>query len=238
MTKGTTFSKRSAPVVLTDWNLVGTRTRFLEVQKILQKSHSEAFGRLLRSIAVVKFPLCDEKGEAIPKDFGEVIFLHRFLGASSLVFVRVGYFTRKAVMHVYEILKRKGDTVYTILPTATLSKAVEQMVNFNCGSLLVTEQGAILGIITERLILKAIHGETQNLNNLLVCDFMNPNLITSSPADDVSEVMRMMTTHRVRHLPIIDNGRLPRMISAGDVVKAQFELMAVENHYLKAYIQG
>lgn len=141
-------------------------------------------------------------------------------------------------MRVYEILQRKGDAVYTILPTATLANAIEQMVNFNCGSLLVADAGAILGIITERLILRAIHGETQNLNNLMVSDFMNRELITGSPTDDVSEIMGMMTTHRVRHLPIIDNGRLAGMISAGDVVKAQFELMAVENHYLKAYIQG
>lgn len=141
-------------------------------------------------------------------------------------------------MRVSEILQRKGDAVYTILPTATLAKAVEQMVNFNCGSLLVTDAGAILGIITERLILKAIHSETQNLINLLVCDFMNRNLITGSPTDDVSEIMGMMTTHRVRHLPIIDEGRLAGMISAGDVVKSQFDLLAVENHYLKVYIQG
>ena len=141
-------------------------------------------------------------------------------------------------MRVYEILQRKGDAVYTISPTASLLDAVEQMVNLNCGSLLVTGEGAILGIITERLILTAIDGEKQNLKNLLVCDFMNRNLITGSPTDDVSEIMGMMTTHRVRHLPIIDNGRLAGMISAGDVVKAQFDLMAVENHYLKVYIQG
>ena len=141
-------------------------------------------------------------------------------------------------MRVYEILQRKGDAVYTISPTASLLDAVEQMVNLNCGSLLVTGEGAILGIITERLILTAIDGEKQNLKNLLVCDFMNRNLITGSPTDDVSEIMGMMTTHRVRHLPIIDNGRLAGMISDGDVVKAQFDLMAVENHYLKVYIQG
>ena len=141
-------------------------------------------------------------------------------------------------MRVYEILQRKGDKVYTISPTATLSNAVEQMVNLKCGSLLVTEQGSILGIITERLILTAIHGETRNLNNLLVCDFMNRDLVTGSPSDDVSEIMAMMTNHRVRHLPILDNGRLAGMISAGDVVKAQLDLIAVENHYLKAYIQG
>ena len=193
---------------------------------------------MLLAIAVVRFPLSNEKGDETPKDFGVDIILHRFLGASPLILYKFGYFTRENVMRVYEILQRKGDRVYTISPTATLSNAVEQMVNLNCGSLLVTELSSILGIITERLILTAIDGETRNLNNLLVCDFMNRDLVTGSPSDDVSEIMAMMTNHRVRHLPIIDNGRLAGMISVGDVVKAQLDLIAVENHYLKAYIQG
>lgn len=141
-------------------------------------------------------------------------------------------------MRVYEILQSKGNTVYQISPAATLADAVEQMVNFNCGSLMVTEEDLIVGIITERLILKAINSEKQSLINLLVCDFMNRKLVTGQPSDDVGEIMGMMTTHRVRHLPILDNGRLAGLISAGDVVKAQFDLLAVENHYLKVYIQG
>lgn len=141
-------------------------------------------------------------------------------------------------MRVYEILQRKGNIVYQISPAATLADAVEQMVNLNCGSLMVCEGDLIVGIITERLILKAINSEKQSLTNLLVCDFMNQKLVTGQPSDDVGEIMGMMTTHRVRHLPILDNGRLAGLISAGDVVKAQFDLLAVENHYLKVYIQG
>ncbi len=141
-------------------------------------------------------------------------------------------------MRVYEILQSKGNTVYQISPAATLADAVEKMVNFNCGSLMVSDGDLIVGIITERLILKAINSEKQSLNHLLVSDFMNRKLVTGQPSDDVGEIMGMMTTHRVRHLPILDNGRLAGLISAGDVVKAQFELLAVENHYLKVYIQG
>ena len=183
-----------------------------------------------------------------PKNSKRTYFYTDFLG-SIVVFCSVfstrgverrwvGHFTRGIIMRVYEILQRKGDSVYTILPTATLATAVKQMINYNCGSLLVTELGAILGIITERLILSAIDGAAKNLDDLLVSEYMNRNLVTGNPADDVSEIMGMMTTHRVRHLPILDNGRLAGMISAGDVVKAQFDLLAVENHFLKAYIQG
>jgi len=141
-------------------------------------------------------------------------------------------------MRVYEILQSKGHTVYQILPSETLADAVERLVHFNCGSLLVSEADLIVGIITERDILKAIESQRQNLSNLLVGNFMTRNLVTGHPSDDVGEIMGKMTTHRVRHLPIMDSGRLVGMISIGDVVKAQFDMLAVENHYLKVYIQG
>ena len=140
-------------------------------------------------------------------------------------------------MRVYEILQQKGDAVYQIAPSATLADAVERLVHFHCGSLLVAEAGSIVGIITERDILKAVASEKKALSSLLVCEFMTQKLVTGHPSDDVGNVMGVMTTHRVRHLPIFDDGRLAGMISIGDVVKAQFDLLAVENHYLKVYIQ-
>ena len=141
-------------------------------------------------------------------------------------------------MHVYEILQHKGDTVYQISPSATLTDVVERLVSCNCGSLLVSDADSILGIITERDILKAIESEKRDFGNNLVRDFMTQKLVTGHPNDEVSEIMSKMTSHRVRHLPIFDNGRLAGMISIGDVVKAQLELLAVENHFLKVYIQG
>ncbi len=141
-------------------------------------------------------------------------------------------------MRVYEILQSKGHTVYQILPSASLADAVERLVHFNCGSLLVSEAELIVGIITERDILKAIQSHRQDLSTLSVGDFMTRNLVTGHPSDEVGEIMGKMTTSRVRHLPIMDTGRLVGMISIGDVVKAQFDLLAVENHYLKVYIQG
>lgn len=141
-------------------------------------------------------------------------------------------------MRVYDILQSKGDKVHQISPDASLADAVERLVRFNCGSLMVAEVESIVGIITERDILKAINSQKLSLNDLSVRDFMSRNLVTGNPTDDVSNVMGIMTSHRVRHLPIFDEGRLVGMISIGDVVKAQFDLLAVENHYLKVYIQG
>ena len=137
-------------------------------------------------------------------------------------------------MRVYEILQSKGYTVYQILPSATVADAVERLVHFNCGSLLVSEAELIVGIVTERDILKAIESQRQNLSNLLVGNFMTRNLITGHPSDDVGEIMGKMTTHRVRHLPIMDSGHLVGMISIGDVVKAQFDLLADKKVILKS----
>ena len=141
-------------------------------------------------------------------------------------------------MRVCEILKSKGDTVYQISQNASLADAVERLVNFNCGSLMVYDESLIVGIITERDILKSIQSQKEDLSELLVRDFMSRKLIVGHPNDEVEDIMGKMTTHRVRHLPIFESERLAGMISIGDVVKAMFDLLAEENHYLKVYIQG
>jgi CBS domain-containing protein len=141
-------------------------------------------------------------------------------------------------MRVSEILLSKGNKVHQISPNASLAEAVASLVRFNCGSLMVEESQSIFGIITERDILKAIDSQKQSISELSVRDFMSRKLITGNPTDELGSVMGVLTSNRVRHLPIFDEGRLVGMISIGDIVKAQYDLMAVENHYLKSYIQG
>jgi CBS domain-containing protein len=141
-------------------------------------------------------------------------------------------------MRVSEILQSKGNDVHQISPNASLADAVASLVRFNCGSLMVEESHLVFGIITERDILKAIDSQKRSLTELLVRDFMSRKLITGNRNDEVEKVMGVMTMNRVRHLPIFEEGKLVGMISIGDVVKAQFDLLAVENHYLKAYIHG
>ena len=141
-------------------------------------------------------------------------------------------------MRVQEILSRKGDSVYQISPDATLAEAVDRLVNFNIGSLLVSDGESIYGIITERDIMKVIADSQRPLNAVLVHEKMTSEMVTGAPNDNVNDIMGKMTSRRVRHLPILDNGRLAGMISIGDIVKAQYELLVVENHYLREYIQS
>lgn len=148
-------------------------------------------------------------------------------------------------MKLQEILRRKGSKVHSIGPDATLDDVVQKLVENNCGSLVVchpaadgTGLGTLVGIITERDILRACAGRRGPLHQINVTDAMSHNLVTGSPDDSVDDTMGLMTERRIRHLPILVEGRLAGMISIGDVVKAHHDEVTMENHYLKSYIQS
>jgi CBS domain-containing protein len=147
-------------------------------------------------------------------------------------------------MTLQDILQSKGTTVHSIGPNATLDDVVQALVRNNCGSLVVCQQDGsgdepqLVGIITERDILRACAARKAPLDELLVSDVMSSKLITGTPHDTVGETMGLLTERRIRHLPILEDGRLRGMISIGDLVKAQYQEMAMENHYMKSYIPG
>jgi CBS domain-containing protein len=137
-----------------------------------------------------------------------------------------------------DILHTKGRDVYSVWPAATLQDVVNLLVQFNVGSLLVVESGQLLGIITERDILRAAAATDRPLTECLVQDHMSVDLVTGTPDDPIGEVMGLMTEHRVRHLPVLEEDQLVGIVSIGDIVKAQHHQLSMENHYLKNYIQG
>jgi len=141
-------------------------------------------------------------------------------------------------MHVSTILRTKGSNVFTISPDATLADAAKTMVNDKCGSLVVVDAGQVLGIITERDILRACASEPRHLSEIAVSKHMTRRMIVGAPSDEVNEIMGLMTDERIRHLPVMDEEKLAGIISIGDVVKAQFGQLSIENHYLKHYIQS
>lgn len=145
-------------------------------------------------------------------------------------------------MSLQEILQHKGGRVLSISPRATLADVVQKLVKHNCGSLLVCEEDdctQLLGIITERDILRACAEGNAPLVQVRVADAMSRDLATGSPHDSVQDAMGVMTERRIRHLPILDDdGKLMGLVSIGDLVKNQYDALTMENHYLKSYIQG
>lgn len=143
-------------------------------------------------------------------------------------------------MRLRDILDQKSHEVRTIASRATCDDVVTDLVLHNIGSLIVRDapDGPVLGIITERDVLKAQAANRVPLTQLPIERFMTRKLITAGPDDDITVAMRLMTTHRVRHLPVLEGGRLYGMLSIGDVVKAQHDELVMENHHMRSYIQG
>jgi CBS domain-containing protein len=144
-------------------------------------------------------------------------------------------------MLLREILHNKGAKVFTIGPDATLADVVDRLVEHNCGSLVVChpdDPRKMLGIVTERDILRACAATRLRLEEQIVGDRMSRNVVTAGLDQPVEDAMGLMTTNRIRHLPIVEAGELVGLISIGDVVKAQHDALTMENHYLKNYIHG
>jgi CBS domain-containing protein len=140
-------------------------------------------------------------------------------------------------MTVRDILERKGATVHCIAPTSNLIEAAQVMMQHRIGCLVVACGESVVGIFTERDLLR-LAAQGQPLQEVRVEQAMTRDVITGSPDQPVAEVMGVLTEKRIRHLPIVENGRLIGMISIGDVVKFQYDALQFENHFLKSYIVG
>lgn len=142
-------------------------------------------------------------------------------------------------MMLREILQNKSRTVHAIAAQASLADVADKLVEHNVGSLVVCDRdGRLVGIITERDILRACAARHGRLEDKTVEEHMATDLVLGSPQDDVETVMGLMTEHRIRHVPVLDDGRLVGMISIGDIVKSQYQQLTRENHYLMSYIQS
>jgi len=137
-------------------------------------------------------------------------------------------------MTIESILKRKGSYVATIAPEASIKRAADWLSAKNIGALVVvTSENAIIGLVSEREIVHAFsrHGETAG--SMLVKEIMQHGVTTVSPDESVNRVMNLMTHHRVRHMPVLRDGKLAGIVSIGDVVKHRLEDLELETNVLR-----
>jgi CBS domain-containing protein len=140
-------------------------------------------------------------------------------------------------MIVENILSRKGTEVVTIDPEASIKSAADWLRAKNIGALVVKSGDTILGLISEREIVRAFSQHGDGATSLLVKDFMIRRVITVLPEDGLNRVMNLMTSHRVRHMPVLRNGKLAGIISIGDVVKHRLEELELEANVMRdAYV--
>lgn len=137
-------------------------------------------------------------------------------------------------MRIAEILHRKGSAVSTIRSVDTVDTAVHKLNELRVGALVVLDRwGKFVGVVSERDILQALDRLGPTLPAHRVEEIMNPDVTTCGPEDKADKVMGLMTAHRVRHLPVLDHGRLSGIVSIGDLVKHRLQEMAQEADVLR-----
>ena len=139
---------------------------------------------------------------------------------------------------ISEILGHKGDNVWSISPDATVFAALQMMADKNVGALLVTERGKLVGIITERDYSRKIALKGRSSKETAVREILSGNVIHVTPAHSVEDCMRLMTEHRVRHLPVLEDERIVGVVSIGDLVNWIISAQTTTIHQLQTYIGG
>lgn len=140
-------------------------------------------------------------------------------------------------MAVAHILRHKGPDVVTVSPADNVQTIVDTLARHRIGAVVVVdESGAISGIVSERDVVRAMARDAGAVLKKTAADIMTVKVRTCSPADSEAELMQLMTENRIRHLPVVVNGRLAGMISIGDVVKLRIESIEREAEDMKSYI--
>jgi CBS domain-containing protein len=140
-------------------------------------------------------------------------------------------------MSIQAILYNKGGKVVTISPKASVKAAADKLNEKKIAALVVTEGDSILGIVSEREIVRAYSRHGAAIDGMSVRDIADTNAITVSPDDSLKRAMALMTSERKRHLPVTREGKLAGIVSLGDVVKHRLEDLELETNVLRdAYI--
>jgi len=146
---------------------------------------------------------------------------------------------KRFAMKVKDILKSKGPEVFTIAENKSVKEAMQVLINNNIGVLLVLDNGAkIAGIVSERDILRTINNNLENFADLSISDIMTKKIIYADYEDDIDYLEEIITSNRIRHVPVLKNKTLVGLISIGDIIKFNLKDKKYENKYLMDYIAG
>jgi CBS domain-containing protein len=142
-------------------------------------------------------------------------------------------------MRISDILRSKGNSVQTVRPDATVRHLLAALAQHNIGALVVSEDGeTIVGIVSERDVVRQMDQRGAGLLEAAVASIMTPDVRTCAPDTHVEDLRSTMTDHRIRHVPVVQDGRLVGLVSIGDVVKSTISELETEREHLVGYIQS
>ncbi|MDQ3166849.1 MAG: CBS domain-containing protein [Actinomycetota bacterium] len=142
-------------------------------------------------------------------------------------------------MRIHHVLESKGsDAVETIAPEATVRELVSRLGDHNVGALVVSEDGTTaVGIVSERDVVRRLR-DGEAVLDASVATIMTTDIRVCDPDDTIEHLMQVMTDNRIRHVPVVRNGRLAGIISIGDVVKQRMSELVFERDQLNQYVSG
>ncbi len=142
-------------------------------------------------------------------------------------------------MTIGQILKRRSGELFTITADKTLKQAAEALYDKKIGALPVVDiSGVLIGIISERDIVRICAKTGSAALDSLVSNAMSTNLETAKPSDSIDMALARMTDRRIRHLPVLESKKLVGIVSIGDLVKAQIDAVIAEADAMRAYIHS
>ncbi|MBV9555049.1 MAG: CBS domain-containing protein [Alphaproteobacteria bacterium] len=142
-------------------------------------------------------------------------------------------------MNVQAILRSKGRSVVTIHPDASVERAIAVLRRRGIGALVVSEDGErVVGILSERDLVEAMGRYGGELLGVSVAEVMSCPVVTCAPDDSVADLMAEMTSRRMRHFPVMQDGRLCGIVSIGDLVKSRLDEIEYEAHSMRSFIAG
>ena len=143
-------------------------------------------------------------------------------------------------MQIADVLRGKaaGPDVATTTPSATVGELLALLARHNVGALPVVDGGGLVGIVSERDVVRQLHERGRDLLDATVGELMTSDVVTCSPRDRAADLARVMTERRIRHLPVCDGGGLVGIVSIGDLVKARIDQLENEREQLASYINS
>lgn len=141
-------------------------------------------------------------------------------------------------MYVRDILAAKGTDVFVIAPDHTIAGLAKDLTAQQIGAAVVREAGYVVGVVSERDIVRAMANKGTECVGLQVREAMTKEVVSCTSDTPIDEVMNLMTERRIRHLPVLDGGRLAGIVSIGDVVKSRIQTAEREATQLREYIQA
>ncbi|MFC4856637.1 CBS domain-containing protein [Actinophytocola glycyrrhizae] len=140
-------------------------------------------------------------------------------------------------MRVADVLRSKGSEVATVPPRLSVSGLLEDLARHNIGAMVVADEtGNVIGIVSERDVVRGLHERGADLLTAPVEEIMTTRVVTCGPNEGVDSLAAVMTARRIRHMPVIDDGRLVGIVSIGDVVKSRIQQLESDREQLESYI--